>query len=420
MPYSSISELPANIKKILPTGAQTIYKNAFDSVYSETKDDGKSASAAWAAVKKAGYVRGSDGNWHKGGQASMPNNGKLIMSSDKIEVIELSDEQMLDENIPNARIPSFRLSKFNHPWYGEIEFTESDLRSVIDNFHGDVVGNELSITATHKGEEAVGWIKDLERRGSQVDILPNMTKEGLELLKSKKYKYASIEYQKNFVDPETGASMGPTLVGLALTNKPFINRQDAITVMSMDDFNDEELESVPPVIVLETRYQKEDIMSEDNKATTPETAKETPVPQDSVTLSRAEFTDLQTKYEALKTNTVELEKQTAVLKAEVRNSHIDRMILSAEKRVTDGKQLAPAVVDWARNFMKGAEINGIALSNDNATDYMDAAIGHLLNNVIPCTVPVESLSKGEGQPRPEDEDKNKDSFTKEDVDRFWN
>lgn len=417
MPYSSISELPANIKNILPTGAQTVYRNSFNAVYEETKDDGKAAAAGWAAVKKAGYVRGEDGNWSKESKASVPNSGNFIMRFDKIEVLEIPTEQSQDEEVINARIPSFRLSKFNHPHYGIIEFTDASLRTVIDNFHGDVVGTDLAINEGHKSDQAIGWIKDLERTGKQINVMAHMTEEGLDLIKKKKYKYASIEYERNFVDPETGKEMGTTLVGLALTNKPFISRQGSVSVMSMDDFDEEELESVSSVIVLDVRYQKEETMNEENKSTEQE-SKTTPMPQDEVKLSRAEYEDLKTKYLSLQSNAVELEKQTAALKTEVRNTNIDKMMLSAEARITDGKKMAPAVIDWARNFMKGTEINGVKLSNDNATDYIDAAITHLLNDVIPCTVPVQSANTDEALSRPEDTTEG-DKVTQEDVSRFW-
>jgi cation transport regulator len=75
MPYNSISELPENVKNVLPDHAQDIYKEAFNSAYEEYAKpqdrhdgDGKEETAhkvAWSAVKKAGYQKGNDSKWHK-------------------------------------------------------------------------------------------------------------------------------------------------------------------------------------------------------------------------------------------------------------------------------------------------------------------------------------------------------------------
>lgn len=75
MPYTSISELPDNVKNVLPKHAQDIYKEAFNSAYDQYDtpkerrgDAGREETAhraAWSAVKKAGYQKGSDDSWHK-------------------------------------------------------------------------------------------------------------------------------------------------------------------------------------------------------------------------------------------------------------------------------------------------------------------------------------------------------------------
>ncbi len=73
MPYASTSELPESVKHVLPSHAQDIYKEAFNSAYDEyakpTERDGDDSreevahKVAWAAVKKK-YEKGSDDKWH--------------------------------------------------------------------------------------------------------------------------------------------------------------------------------------------------------------------------------------------------------------------------------------------------------------------------------------------------------------------
>lgn len=73
MPYRKASELPASVKNVLPSHAQDIYKEAFNSAYDKYKDpkdrrDGADLEevahkVAWKAVKTK-YEKGADDKWH--------------------------------------------------------------------------------------------------------------------------------------------------------------------------------------------------------------------------------------------------------------------------------------------------------------------------------------------------------------------
>lgn len=74
MPYQSTSELPDSVRHVLPAHAQEIYKEAFNSAWSQYQDkedrrDNASREqtahrVAWAAVKNV-YHKGDDDKWHK-------------------------------------------------------------------------------------------------------------------------------------------------------------------------------------------------------------------------------------------------------------------------------------------------------------------------------------------------------------------
>lgn len=74
MPYHSTSDLPDNIKHILPDHAQAIYKEAFNSAYEEYKKPDErrdnasreevSHRVAWSAVKQS-YHKDKAGTWRK-------------------------------------------------------------------------------------------------------------------------------------------------------------------------------------------------------------------------------------------------------------------------------------------------------------------------------------------------------------------
>lgn len=74
MPYDKRSDLPESVRDNLPAHAQDIYKEAFNSVWSQYKDlDDRRNDAtreetahrvAWAAVKNS-YHKADDGTWRK-------------------------------------------------------------------------------------------------------------------------------------------------------------------------------------------------------------------------------------------------------------------------------------------------------------------------------------------------------------------
>jgi cation transport regulator len=74
MPYTKTSDLPASVKNVLPTHAQDIYKEAFNSAFEEYKSASKRRSntsreeaahrVAWGAVKSK-YRKGDDNKWHQ-------------------------------------------------------------------------------------------------------------------------------------------------------------------------------------------------------------------------------------------------------------------------------------------------------------------------------------------------------------------
>ncbi len=73
MPYKVNSDLPESVQNVLPSHAQAIYREAFNSAYDEYKspsdhkgDASREETAhrvAWAAVKQK-YEKGADEKWH--------------------------------------------------------------------------------------------------------------------------------------------------------------------------------------------------------------------------------------------------------------------------------------------------------------------------------------------------------------------
>lgn len=123
--------------------------------------------------------------------------------------------------------------KWQHPVYGEMEITPSDIAEFVRNFK-DKVRRDIPITAGHDngmngGElEAIGWFKELYDRGvNGLWAYVEWTDEGARLLQEGAFKYFSPEFYEEYSDPETGRVYHNVLVGGALTNKPYFKELEA-------------------------------------------------------------------------------------------------------------------------------------------------------------------------------------------------
>ena len=66
MPYKTKSELPDRVTDNLPSHAQDIYKEAYNSAWDDYgHEEERAHRVAWSAVKKS-YHKNDDGEWVKG------------------------------------------------------------------------------------------------------------------------------------------------------------------------------------------------------------------------------------------------------------------------------------------------------------------------------------------------------------------
>jgi phage I-like protein len=116
------------------------------------------------------------------------------------------------------------LGKYNHPVYGEIDFTPEKLKDFADNVNNGTRGQELDIDYDHKQFDgtAAGWVKQAEVRANGLWLLVEWTKKAYELLRDKAYRYFSPEFNDEWQHPETGQKHRNVLFGGALTNRPFL------------------------------------------------------------------------------------------------------------------------------------------------------------------------------------------------------
>ncbi len=67
MPYRTKTSLPDSVRDNLPSHAQDIYKEAFNSAWDEYgHDEERAHRVAWGAVKKSYHKDEETGKWRKG------------------------------------------------------------------------------------------------------------------------------------------------------------------------------------------------------------------------------------------------------------------------------------------------------------------------------------------------------------------
>ena len=139
------------------------------------------------------------------------------------------------------KIPFFRLGKWVHPVYGELNITQKIFDQVLVNFKSGVLGQEPFVRIGHDlptkqvfgDTEALAWIKNIVQEG---DVLVAMgepvNEEVSQLIKEKRYRFASAEYSEHGRNRETGKDVGALLSAIALTNEPFLTKLPEATLLA--------------------------------------------------------------------------------------------------------------------------------------------------------------------------------------------
>jgi len=130
--------------------------------------------------------------------------------------------------------------KFTHPWYGELDFSATVLRSFKRNFDQRILGTDIMVDEGHNRGKALGWYKELhfgkrqlgdkEYIGLWGDI--EWTDLGKDYLERKIYKYFSAEVG-NWTSPD-GTEFKNVLLGGGLTNRPFFKQMPEVQLSEGD------------------------------------------------------------------------------------------------------------------------------------------------------------------------------------------
>lgn len=155
------------------------------------------------------------------------------------------------------KVPFFRLGKWKHPQYGDLEGTQEKFDAIVANFRKNVLGRPPFVrlghtkngAATFGDVPAEAWVCDIVQEGAVLYALAHPTSDALvDAIQTKRYRFASPEYQENYVSPETGNGVGPVLMAIGLTNEPFLTRLPDTVALAEN----------PGAIYLDCTYAKEE------------------------------------------------------------------------------------------------------------------------------------------------------------------
>jgi phage I-like protein len=113
---------------------------------------------------------------------------------------------------------------------GDITFDEDFISSIVKNFadrRTDMVVDYNHGSLAENGPDtskAAGWVKELINKGADgLWAKVEWTEEAAGYIRKKEYRYISPEFSTDYYDKLTGESVGPALLAIALTNRPFLD-----------------------------------------------------------------------------------------------------------------------------------------------------------------------------------------------------
>lgn len=148
-----------------------------------------------------------------------------------------------------------------HAAYGEVKITKQHLKSFKDNFDNKVYGVDLSLDFDHETREAAGWVKEVFLSDDERTLLGlvTWTPSGARALSDREFRYFSPEFSLNWIHPHTGVNHGPTLIGGALVNRPFL-KMDAI--VGLKDKQKNEVKNMETISLTEHNNKVQELQNE--------------------------------------------------------------------------------------------------------------------------------------------------------------
>ena len=179
-------------------------------------------------------------------------NSKAAFGELRIDTLNLNDT-------PNF-IEICKVIEGYHPNYGEIKITKEDLKSFAKNFKDKVTQVDLAVNEDHKKEKAFGWFIDVFLSHDETTLYGQVVwnSAGIKSLQDKEYRYFSPELRFNFIHPHSKKEYGPTLLGGALTNYPFLKMAPIVDLTNKGDDSMELKDAEKKILELSNKVLEQD------------------------------------------------------------------------------------------------------------------------------------------------------------------
>ena len=127
---------------------------------------------------------------------------------------------------PVSVIEVMHAGEWEHPQYGLIKITDSDIDKFVQSFDNKVRKVDIAVDQEHMPEKgAAGWYKTLKKvfEDGKIKLMATIewTKLGQQLIKDGVFKYFSPEFDFAYEDQETQEVFENVLLGGGLTNRPY-------------------------------------------------------------------------------------------------------------------------------------------------------------------------------------------------------
>jgi len=143
--------------------------------------------------------------------------------------VDLEGIKFSEENHHASWLHAMPIGKVQHPWYGEMDFTEPALKMYADSVSTRVLGTvDPAIDYDHMEFSgiAAGWVKAAKVQtgtgdGDGLQLFVEWTPEAVRQIKNKEYRYFSPMFKDEWED-QNGKKHKNVIFGGGITNRPYL------------------------------------------------------------------------------------------------------------------------------------------------------------------------------------------------------
>jgi hypothetical protein len=164
-------------------------------------------------------------------------------------------------DVPRSWIQLAKTGSWTSKRYGKFSITREDLAQMYSNFTTitpkfptelPIDYDHLSMPAKKPGDGvAAGWMKQLQLRANGEELWAEVewTEDGAARIRKKEYRFISPSFVKDH-EYKNGQKIGTTLLAAAVTNHPFLEGMQALTLYNFSTLGDLALDAADAVIAL--------------------------------------------------------------------------------------------------------------------------------------------------------------------------